>query len=389
MKNSMPSIIVHVITELGSGGAERILTRVVLAAHSRTACRQVVVSLMDEGFYGAALRSAGIELHCLRMRRGVPSLRAVLTLAHVLRRHKPDVVMTWLYHSDLLGLLASLLAGLGTRRVVWNVRCSDLDISQSPASTRLVVRTLARLSALPAAVATNSWSGQRHHAIIGYRPRRWVVLPNGFDPGEWRPDASDRRRVRLELGLAEHSTAIGMVARADPQKDHATFFAAAERLYTEDRGLWFILIGRGTEGLTVPATLAGRMKVLGERQDIQRLLRGLDVFVLSSAYSEGFPNAIGEAMATGLPCVVTDVGDSKIVVGDSGLVVPRRNADELARALETVIIESIGKRNERGRRARERIERHFRQDAMVARYVDLWRSMCEPHVNRRVQIWET
>lgn len=386
MKTSRPSIVVHIITELGSGGAERMLTRVVLAAHQRASCRQVVVSLMNEGIYGATLRDAGVELHCLRMRRGVPSLPALLTLVRVLRRHKPDVIMTWLYHADLLGLLASLLAGLGARRVVWNLRCSDFDSAVSAGSTRLVIRALTRLSALPAAVAANSWSGRRHHAMIGYRPQRWVILPNGFDPGEWRPDASDRRGVRRELGLAEHSTAIGMVARADPQKDHATFFAAAERLCADDRDLWFILIGRGTEDLTVPAALAGRMKVLGERQDIQRLLRGLDVFVLCSAYSEGFPNVIGEAMATGLPCVVTDVGDSRHVVGDSGLVVPRRDSDALAQALNTVIIEPIAKRCERGRRARERIERHYQQDAMVAGYVDLWRSMCGPHVAGRLQV---
>ncbi len=371
----MTPTVLHVITGLGAGGAERMLTRVAFANCGPDAPRQVVVSLMDEGVHGASLRANGVELHCLGMRRRLSFLALLPRLIAVMRKVQPDVIMTWLYHADLVGILGASLAGLGVRRVVWNLRCSDIDFSHHARSTRWAVSLLAWLSPLPWAVATNSQAGRRAHEALGYRPRRWIYLPNGFDTEEWRPDATDRAMVRNDLDLADSALVVGMVARADPQKDYATFLAAAELVAAQHPQACFVLIGRNTGQLRIPPILLGRLTALGERRDVARLLRGLDIAVLSSAYGEGFPNTLGEAMATELPCVATDVGDVADLIGDAELVVAPRNPMALANAIDVVISESRENRALRGQRGREKIKHQYGIERVARIYRDLWFSV--------------
>ncbi len=364
----MPTIV-HLITGLGTGGAEQMLTRIATYAYGPDAPRQIVISLMDEGVYGTSLRAAGVELYFLRMRKGKLSPKAFLMLVRLLRRIRPDVLMTWLYHADLLGILAASLTGV--RRVVWNLRCSEIDFAQFSSSTRLTVRALARLSRRPWAVATNSIAGQRVHESLGYAPRRWAHLPNGFDLDVWHPDAADRVAVRAEIGIKPEHCVIGLVARVDPQKDHSTFLAAAEQLASIRPETDFVLIGQGTKELTVPHTLKNKVLALGERRDVPRLMRGLDLLALSSI-GEGFSNVIGEAMATGLPCVVTDVGDSALLVADNGRVVPARDPRALADALAELVAAGPEQRAKIGASARDRVATHWSMSNSAAAYLKLW-----------------
>ena len=372
-----PLTVLHVTTGLGSGGSERMLTRIVLAQRGAEAPRHVVVSLMDEGVFGRSLRDAGVELHCLGMRGGVPSPTAIFRLARIMSRQRPDVVMSWLYHADLLATLAAPLAGVKRNRLIWNLRCSDLDVAKYKRTLRWIVAGLARLSCLPAAVSHNSLAGRRSHTALGYRPKRWAYLPNGFDLAHWAPDEADRAAVRAEWGVACATVVVGMVARVDPMKDHATFLNAACRLQAAGQDVHFVLVGKGTESLDLPASLAGRVRALGERRDIERLLRGLDILVLSSSEGEGFPNAVGEAMATCVPCVVTDAGDAAMVVGDTGRVVPPRAPAALAEAIADLAAEPPEGRADLGRLGRRRIAREFSLERISELYAILWYSVAD------------
>jgi glycosyltransferase involved in cell wall biosynthesis len=216
--------------------------------------------------------------------------------------------------------------------------------------------------------------GRQAHADLGYRPRRWAYLPNGFDLDEWRPDEADRVSVRRELGLETGHKAVGLVARIDPEKDHATFLTAAARIVTMRPDIRFVLIGRGTETLKIPDALRERMAVLGERRDITRLLRGLDIATLCSL-SEGFPNAVGEAMATGLPCIVTDVGDAAEIVGETGIVIPPRDSSALAAAIVAMVEDGEDACTKRGQAARSRIGKNWSIDRIAQLYQDLWREV--------------
>jgi glycosyltransferase involved in cell wall biosynthesis len=201
-------------------------------------------------------------------------------------------------------------------------------------------------------------------------------LPNGFDPDEWRPDEADRTAVRRELGFENGHTVVGLVARVDPEKDHATFLAAAASAVAVRPELRFVLAGRGTETLKIPEALRGRMAMLGERRDMPRLYRGLDIATLCSL-SEGFPNAVGEAMATALPCIVTDVGDAAEITGETGIVIPPRDPSALAAAIITMIEEGEGPRKRRGQAARARVKEYWSIDRIARLYQNLWREVLD------------
>lgn len=364
--------VVHIITALGSGGAERVLHLIATGRTKDCDIRHVVVSLTDEGVYGPELRKAGVEVLCLGMQRNRSPLAAFVTLVRIIRRLRPDVIMTWLYHADLMGTLAGRLAGV--RRIIWNVRCSDMDFARYAPTTRSIVKVLAWLSRVPWAVATNSEAGRRVHAGLGYRPKRWVYLPNGYDTSLWRPDAADRASVRRELGFAEADRVIGLVARVDAQKDHPSFLRVAAALRERRHDLRFLLIGRGTRELLLPEALHSSALALGERSDVARLMRAIDVLVSSSAYGEGFANVIGEAMASGAPCVATDVGDSALVIGDTGRIVPPQDAAALATAVEALLDMPDEQRRVLGLRARTRIEAEFSIGASLRLYEELLRA---------------
>jgi glycosyltransferase involved in cell wall biosynthesis len=210
------------------------------------------------------------------------------------------------------------------------------------------------------------------------------LLPNGIDINEFKPDPQQREAVRAELGLSEGDVLAGVVARVDPQKDHATFIEAVRMLSTRYRRLRILLVGARTGEYALPEELRSITVALGERRDVARLMRALDLLVSSSAYGEGFPNIIGEAMASGVPCVATNVGDTAAIIAESGLVVPPRDARALASAIEALIGGRVD-RNALANLARKRIETLFSLDACLQRYSDLFRKAATPEEKRRTE----
>lgn len=367
-------VILHLITDLDLGGAETALVKL-LAAHRHAPYTPVVVSMTGRGALGDAVEAEGVALHSLGMRRGHIDLVGLFRLIGLLRRYRPAILQSWMYHADLLGLIAGRLTRVP--RILWNVRCSNMDMRAYPRMSRLVVRVLARLSRQPEAVVVNSLAGQAWHQRLGYRPRRWEYIPNGFDTARFRPDAEARAAVRAELGIASQAPLIGMLARIDPSKDHCGFLAAAARLSERRPDAHFLLAGTGIAAdnpalADAAAALGARLHLLGERRDAARLIAALDIATLSSAFGEGFPNFIGEAMACAVPCVVTDVGDSRRIVGDCGLVVPPSDADALAEAWARLIAIGPDARAEIGAAARARIEALFTAEAAARKYQALY-----------------
>lgn len=328
-----------------------------------------VVSLTRGGVFADDLRARGVPLVELGMRPGRDVVRGLARLVRVLRRARPDVVISWLYHADLLATLAAPLAR--RPRLVWHLQGTLRSLAGLPLHTRLTIRVLARLSRVPWAVGVNSAAGRVDHERLGYRARRWIDLPNGFDTREWHPDPSDRADVRRELGLGDDAIALLHVARVHPAKDHATMLAAFARLHAHHGSAHLLCVGEGTETLVVDAGLRDVVHLLGLRTDVARLVRGADVAVLSSV-TEGLPNALGEAMASGVTCVSTDVGDCATLIGPTGTVVPASDPEALAQALAGVCALTSVQRRDLGARARERIEQRHGIAACRAAYATLW-----------------
>jgi glycosyltransferase involved in cell wall biosynthesis len=362
--------VAHIITALRSGGAERVLYLVATRSRQDTSVRHVVIALADEGFYGAELRRHGIEVHSLGMSNTRVPGASFVRLVKLLRAVRPDMIMTWLYHADLLGTLAGRLAGV--RRIVWNLRCSNFVFADHPAMTGRIVSLLARLSRVPSAIAANSIAGQHAHEELGFHPKRWIYLPNGFDTAEWSPDAGDRADMRRALGFADTDFVVGRIGRVDPQKDLPTFIAAARMAASRQPNMRVLLVGEETDEIELPAELQPITKALGVRRDMSRIMRALDILVSSSAYGEGLPNVVAEAMASGVPCVVTDVGDSAVLVGGDGIVVPPRDPEALARGIEALMTKPAAELSAMAVRGREHVNSDYSIASSLRRYSELF-----------------
>lgn len=367
--------ILHLITTLDVGGAETALLRLVTRLERRRfAC--TVVSLTGPGTLVRAFRREGIDVIVLGAPR-MAGIGAVWRLARVIRRIRPALVQTWLYHADLVGLLAGRVAGVPA--IAWNIRCSDLPPTHPSRSTLWIRALLARLSRAPDAVVVNSEAGRRVHERLGYRPRRWALIPNGFDTEAFAPSDHRRDAVRRDLGIHSDAPTVALIARYHPMKDHATFLAAMHGVATALPALRVVLAGRGVDGsnaelraLIAEQHLEGHVSLLGEVADPAGVLAAVDVAVSSSSYGEGFPNVIAESMACGTAVVATDVGDSARILDRFGAVVPPRDP----RALSTAVVDMLRRpRAERagvGQLARQRVLEHFSLAAVVQRYEDLY-----------------
>jgi glycosyltransferase involved in cell wall biosynthesis len=369
-----PIRVVHVITALALGGAETALFRL-LSNFDRKRFESTVIALIGDGVLAPRITALGVEVLDLGLKRGgFPNPRAVFSLARHLRRLRPDVVQSWMYHADLLTTLAVPLAR--SPKLVWNVRCSD---PVGTGARRLkVLRVLASLSRRPDAVVVNSRAGRDYHAACGYTPRQWVLIPNGFDVEEFRIDTAAAADVRRELSLERATPLIGLIARWDPIKDHRTFLEAARLLLEKRPDVHFLLAGSGTANSNRTLMnwidelqLGAHAHLLGERGDVARITASLDIASLTSV-AEGFPNVVAEAMACGVPCVVTDVGDARWIIGDSGRVVPPRQPAMLAAAWEEVLEMSSAERLALGSRARQRISASFGMRRSIEAYEELY-----------------
>ena len=378
----MPIRIVHVITSLISGGAETSLLRL-LSHYDREKFPSTVIALDGDGAIAHRIQSLGVEVVDLKMRRGrIPSPIALLALVRHLRRLRPGLVQSWMYHADLMATLAVPLAR--GPKLLWNVRCSELNVGPGPTQPRSLVRLLAALSRRPTAVIVNSHAGLQYHASCGYRPQRWEVIPNGFDLEQFRVDLAARAAIRAELGLWSEVPLIGLVARWDPIKDHRMFFEAARLLLRQLPDVQFLLAG---ENMTVSnPTLSGwieelglldHIHLLGERSDIPRVTAALDIASLTS-FAEGFPNVVGEAMSCAVPCVVTDVGDVRWMVGDTGRVLDARDPAALAAAWCDVLALPANERAALGMRARNRINELLTIGKAIASYESLYETVGVP-----------
>jgi len=258
-----PIRILHLITDTDSGGAEVMLCQLT-ARMDRGRFENHVVSMTPRGSLADSIEAAGIPLQSLGMRRGFADPRALWKLVHILRELRPAILQTWLYHADLLGTLASKIVPVPV--VAWNVRCSAMEVARYGLSMRIAVRLLARMSRIPHAVAINTRAGRTMHEDLGYHPRSWMFLPNGFDVERFRPDAARRTATRTLLGIPQDAMLVGLFARNDPMKDHATFFEAVQLL--QRPGVHYLLAGRGTErlrGLADGVAPGANIHLLGER----------------------------------------------------------------------------------------------------------------------------
>jgi glycosyltransferase involved in cell wall biosynthesis len=368
--------VTHIITGLAADGAERMLSNLV-SQMDRGRFQNEVISLTSMGDLGGPLRAQGIEVRAIGLRKKPADLACLWRLAKLLRASTPDVLHTWMYHADLLGGL--IAQSVGIRRVIWGVHHASLDLRSNKLLTVAAARMCAMLSPIvPRRIVCCSEASRAAHARFGYRDSKTEFIPNGFDTERFKPDAKARNAMRLELGVTQEEVIVEMAGRYHPNKDHENFVRAAMLLSNEHPNVVFALCGRDVtwQNSTLTSSIDGaglrhQVRLLGPRDDMERFFAAADI-VVSSSQTEAFPLAVGEAMSTGIPCVVTDVGDSAFAVGETGCAVPARDAFALARAISNLIKAGPMRRQFLGAAARARIEEFFSLRSIVEQYQNLY-----------------
>lgn len=367
--------VTHVVTGLETGGGETLLARLVARLDSADVSNRVI-SLTGRGPLADTIESAGAEVEVLGLSPR-PGPAGIRSLRRAIRSGEPDLVQTWLLHANVLGGLVA-----GRVPVVWGVHqgaAGRREFGPVAAALQRVERVLSRRG--PARIVACSASAEATMRKSGYDAAKVVLIENGFDTETFRPDPEDRERVRKELGVGTERLIVGHIARFHPVKDHATLLAAAGDVAERVPGALFVLAGDGVDDANpalapAVARMGESVRLLGRRDDVPRLLRGLDLAVLSSA-GEALPLVIGEAMATGVPFVSTDVGDAREVIGDTGRVVPARDPQALAGAIAELLELPVSERLALGKAARDRIDGARSLDAMAGAYLALWREVLD------------
>ena len=371
--------VLHVISDLSVGGAEMMLVKL-LATTDKSQFEPIVLTLREGGSLASSIREQGIPVYSANIRHRLPSLFAFGRLVRLLRSIQPDLIHAWMYHSCLATLLANLLVNKPAI-ALWSIHDGTYSPALLKRLTRIIIRICAPLSRLVDQIVFVSHASRRPHLKLGYSLQRSCVIPNGVNTSKFVPSVSARDALRTELGLMNNAVLIGMLGRYDAAKDHLNFLRAASELLKRSPDTHFVIAGtrvsfqnRELCGSIRELGLSSRVHLLGERYDMPRITASLDILSLSSI-SESFPNVVAEAMSCEVPCVVTDVGDAALIVGDTGLVVPTKDPGALANAWQTLIDAGVEARGALGAAARARVGENFELNSVTRRYENLYTSL--------------
>lgn len=364
--------VMHVISSLNVGGAETMLRKLV---ETSTGPTHVVVSLTTIGEIGPVLRAQGVSVYPLGMTSPLSIFRTAARLAALLRQECPNVMQTWMYHADFLGGLVGRMCGV---RVLWGVRTTELPRSGSRV-THWIRACCAGLSGrVPARIIYAADASRRLHERLGYAAAKSLVIPNGFQMELLHAGWASRAEMRRHLGLQDGDVVLGFVGRFHDDKDPRNFLRAASLLVRRGHDVRLVMVGRDVvdgnptlAGWIAELGLQDRVLLLGERSDVPACLGAMDVFCLPSR-TEGFPNVLGEAMGVGIPCVATDVGDVRVVLGDCGKVVPCEDADALADGMEQVLAWTPAERAARVGAGHRRVADHYSIEATCRKFEQVY-----------------
>jgi glycosyltransferase involved in cell wall biosynthesis len=371
--------IFFLIRSLHAGGTERQLAELAKGLDKSIFIITVGVFYHEGPLIEEIKDIHGINVISLNKRGRWDIIRFVVRFIMLLKTLQPDILYSFLPDANLVGLISGKIARV--RRIVWGVRASNMDVSRYDWLAMTSLRLSAFLSRFPDAIITNSVAGKEFHRSIGYSTNRMMVVPNGIDTDRFKPDHSVGLRVRDKWNIDEEKIAIGLVGRLDPMKDHTTFLQAVKIFEQRKSSVRFVCIGDGKEpykseihSLCSALGLNGSLIWAGERYDMVAVYNAMDM-ITSSSLSEGFSNVIGEGMACGVPCVVTDVGDSAIIVGETGIVVPPKDPQALADGWRSMLKRLNDKSYSINEMARARIVSHYNSEILIQKTSRMFRSL--------------
>ncbi len=334
--------ILFIVRKLEGGGAERQL--IVLARElARYGHNITILVWISGGPYERDLEGTNIRYVVLD-KRGIFDHVGFLLRTHAfVRRLRPDVIHGYLDTGNFVAVM--MRKSVPNSRIIWGIRDSGVGIVHGHYDLhgRILFQINRLMSSLADIIISNSHAGAKYIVTQGYPADRIRVILNGIDVERFQPHPIQATEMRTKWGISNADKVIGIAARLDPMKDYETFAEAAKLLAARRLDVKFVCVGEGIEpyrsrslAALNEAGLGSRLRWEGFLSDIPTFYSAIDI-ATSSSRCEGFSNSIAEAMACGTPCVVTDVGDSRLIVGKTGIVIPPRNPLALADAWEKLL----------------------------------------------------
>lgn len=369
----MPKIV-NIIVGLGNGGAEMMLYKLIENLDLKNN-EVIVISMTDKGVMGDKLESLGIKVYTLNMRRGIPSIKALLEALKLVK--DVEIIQSWMYHADLFAFLVSIFTK--PYKLIWGLHHSNLEKNKNKNLTLLIAKINSFLSRYVDIIVSCSIKAKEEHIKYGYVENKIKVIPNGFSIDKYYFIEEAKEELKRELQIKDDKKILSLVGRWEHLKDHKNCLSALEILCKKREDLVLLLCGTGINKnnqelvkMIRERNLEEKVYLLDRREDIPKIMSATDVYISSSS-GEGFPNVIGEAMACETICVVTDVGDSAYIVGEAGFVVPRENAEELAQKIKYVLDLNFEEKKMLGKLARERIIKNFEIKNITKQYEVLYK----------------
>ena len=373
----MPKLaVLHIITGLDTGGAEWSLLRLLNELPPSVSCKVIV--LAGRGALSDSVNSRDLDIQYLHIKRAsLPSLRTLIRLIKISREFEPDIIQGWMYHANIAAWFVRIFL-TNKPKLVWNIRQTLSDLAVYNLGTRFIIRVSSMVATAADSIIYNSRQSVLQHVEIGYPSGSARLIFNGFDLDYFKPKKASSRKIRKNFGIASDSPLIIHVARYHPMKDHVTLLRALKLIRSRFHNIRAILVGSGvsTENaelyeLCCNLDLLDVAVLLGERHDVSDLIAASDLALTTSAWGEGFPNVIGEALSCGVPCVATDVGESRFIIGNCGRLVQPGNPEAFYIAVSELLSDEK-LRSSLGEMARERMRENFSLDRMVSSYFDLY-----------------
>jgi glycosyltransferase involved in cell wall biosynthesis len=370
--------IILLIRSLQVGGAERQLC--VLARGLHHSGHSVAVAVFYEnGPLEADLHESGVAVIQLKRKGRWDIIPFFFRLVALIKEQKPDILHSYLQVANIWAVIVKLV--LPGTKIVWGLRSSDIGINQYDRLTRLTDLAESRLARIPDWIICNSRAGMLHAVNKGFPGKRISVIPNGIDTMRFFAERELGRSLRNNWGVKEGQKLIGIVGRLDPLKDYPGFLRACSRVLAEKPDARFVCVGDGPSGLLIEyqklassLNLGGHLSWAGSQAEMLNVYNALDMLV-SSSTSEGFSNVVAEAMACGVPCVVTDVGDSGLLVADVGEIVKPRDPQALKNGMCTMLNRLENDTTNLSVLCRQRILDEFSVPIMVGRTVETLKQM--------------
>lgn len=370
--------IIHIITGLGDGGAEKVQFRIIKNTYK--SYNHEVISLMDKGKYGHKLEQLGVNVHCIYFKRGSLNINGLIKLFKLIKNSKCDILQTWMYHSDLLGGLIGYFTG--HKKIIWNVRGDGRGLIKNNIKSRFVFYACVLFSyIIPKKIITCSYIAKHNHINSGYK-KIFKYIPNGYDYNQFNEDNFTRIEMRKKLSIKDSEILIGMIARYSDQKNHIYFIDKMKDIFLTKPFIKVIFVGKNIKNNEKILKKLNKLNIkkffilLDSTNEIQNIMNALDIHVLFSKYGEGFPNVVAESMLCKIPSIARDVGDTKYIIGNRGWII--QDEKKLNLSIDKAIKMKIKYPNLWSRlktESRARIIKKYEIAKMVREYNQLWNSI--------------